>query len=686
MSQSKLLQALELWRSITGIDPEASSCTIGSWELRETFRELQEAIDLDPTEITAHLLLQFFLNSYLEDREVSLLTLLNDPKGVAARLEKPRLLMELLNTPGLLAERDAFIASITKAMEQYGAAQRPDVQKLLASHDSIALLRRDALRGIEKLRVDQFLEGTPEPAGVVPVFNQTVWQFWSMPNLLRAATLMPSGVSLCLVRDPTGWSSFFAFVIRNGGNVFVLSDTPEYAHPLQGSMSRRPDRDLQRRASRNWFPYDLMQLEYTEDGKRMFFKATRERSLVAYQPEALPLKAFSELEPECLVWASLMMELIVSKFWHKGWRAPQLSYTAEMLRIPGALIEHAKTANLPVPAYQPVGLPALRKEDVAWNAVTEAQVGTMGYSVNRWMEERYSPRVPDEVLNLVAMPETMHLLDRKTGQIAGVSEGFHRLTSWDQEAEIAKRIKLTAVDSTSFGSRERLEADRKFIARVNLARHVGALAADEFAAREDEVKQWYRARVRANASTILSWCGNEAVWVDEGLHDTFTRHVGNVGGVRIMDVPGQPDHRGKRRVLRQFLKRHEVGAWEQRWNASGVVLGEVNARDKLLCHVDGTTATYFVGLYPGTPDELALVAGCAVAELPDVLQHHHLLEPYVTNVILNRADPMEWKVKNPWLSLKLSVLIPLSRRALARLEKTPVVIPDLPGRMVGEAP
>lgn len=686
MSESKLLQALELWRAITGVDPEASSCTIGSWALRETFKELQEAIDLDPTEITAHLLLLFFLNSYLEDRQVTLLTLLNDPQSVAARLEKPRLLMELLNRPDLLAERDAFIASIAQAMEQYGAAQRPDVQQLLASHDSIALLRRDALRGIEKLRVDQFLDGAPEPAGVVPTFNQTVWKFWSMPNLLRAATLMPSGVSLCLVRDPTGWSSFFAFVIRNGGNVFVLSDAPEFAHPLQGSMSRRPDRDLQRRASRSWFPYELLNLEYSEDGRRMYFKATNERSLVAYQPEAIPLKSFSELDPECLVWSSLMMDLIVEKFWFRGWRAPQLSYTAEMLQVPGSLLEHAKTANLPVPAYQPVGLPALRRQDVAWNAVTEAQVGTMGYSVNRWMEERYSARVPDEVLNLLAVPETMHLLDHKTGEIGGVSERFHDKPSWDQAKEVAKRIKLTAMDSTSFGSRQRIEADRMFIARVNLAKHIGALAADEFEAREDEVKAWYSARVRANAPAILSWCANEVVWVDDGLHDNFSRHVGNVGGVRFVSVPGQPDHGGKKRVLRQFLKRHEVADWEKRWNASGVVLGGTNAREKLLCHLDGTTATYFVGLYPGTPDELALVAGCSVAELPDVLQHHHLLERYVTNQILNRADPVEWKIKNPWLSLKLSVLVPLSRRALARLEKAPIVFPDLPGRLDGETP
>ena len=112
MEKSKLLQALNLWREITGVDPNATSMSISSWGLKETFKALQEAIDLDPSEITANLLLGYFLNTYLAEREVSLLTLLNDPQGVAARLEKPRALMELLGRPELVEARDAFIAAI----------------------------------------------------------------------------------------------------------------------------------------------------------------------------------------------------------------------------------------------------------------------------------------------------------------------------------------------------------------------------------------------------------------------------------------------------------------------------------------------------------------------------------------------------------------------------------------------
>lgn len=676
--KSLLLQALTLWRAITGIDPQAKKQTIGDWRLRETFTELQEAIDLDASEITAHLLLTHFLNSYLAEREVNLLTLLNDPQSVAVRLEKPRVLMDLLNRPELVEAREAFVASIAQAMERYGAAERADVQTLLASHDSIALLRRDALRAIEKLRADQFLDGTPEPEGFQPVYVKTVHQFWNVQSMLAACMRMPSGVSLNLVRHPQSMQSFFAFVIRNGGNLFVLSDVPEFAHPLQATMSRKPERELERRASRNWFPYDLLGLDYDETSGRLYVKATKERGLVAVQNVALPLKPFAELEPETLVWCSMLMELIWTKFWRQGWKAPQLSYTADQLDSSATLLEHAKTANLPVLAYQHIGLAPLRKADVAADAVTDDEVGRKGHEPNRWLEDRYAMQVPDEALNLIAAPEKVFALDQQSGAISTVGGGYQGLSDWQQERELGRRIQLVKLDATSFGSREQIQADRKYIARANFARTVRALAVEEFESRKDEVVAWYAGRVRANAANLLRWCRNDALWLDEGQQATFSHYTGSVGAVRTKEVEGAGMHR-PRTVTRQLLKRHKLDprAWEARLHASGVVLGGVK-NGKLQCHLDGSVASYWVGIYPANSSELALVAGCTVSELPDVLQHWDLLDTYTGNSILDRIDPMIWSCRNPWLKLKLSILIPFSKRAMARIDKAPLERPSLP--------
>lgn len=681
MTASRLAQALELWREITGVDPEASTRRLGDWHLIATFDALQEAIDLDPSEVTAHLLLSHFLNAFLTEREVSLHTLLTDPQGVAVLLEQPRTLMGLLNEPDLLQARDAFIAAITEALGRYGAAERDDVRALLATPDDIAQLRRDALRAVGKLRVDQFLDGQPERDGTRPVYIKQVHMWFNLSSAIAAALRTPSGVSLNLIRHPDGFQSFFCFIIRNGANLFVLSDVPEYSHPLQASMSRRPDRTLDKRIARNWFPYDLLGVEYDEEAGRLYLKQTAERSLVAYQNAALPLKPISELPPHELVWVAMMLDLIVDKFWIQGHKAPHLSYTAEMLKSSNVLIEHAKAANLPVPIYEPVGLPPLRKEDIGADAVTDDEVGAKRHEPNRWMEDRYGAQVPDEALNLLAAPEKVFALDHSTGAISTTSPRYHALTDWQQEGELAGRAELVKLDATSFGSREQIAADRKFIARANFAIHVGLLARAEFTRRKSEVQGWYTDRVKANAAALLTWCGSAALWVDEGTMQTFSHFETGVGAVRAVDLPEDRRRMHPRKATRrQFLRRAamEDTSSDERYASTGVMLGAYRGR-KMLCHVNGTAASYWVGLYPANATELALVAGCTVSDLPDVLQHWSLRRDDTGNQILNRIDPMIWKARNPWIKLRMTVCIPLSKKAMAQVARNPLVVPALPG-------
>lgn len=601
--QPQLLQALNLWKEITGIDPSATSMRLSDWHLRETFDELQEAIDLDPTEVTANLLLAYFINTYLADRAVSLLDLLNGREEIEARLAKPRELLAILNRPEVVDSRESFIAALRTALGRYEAAEREDVTKLLGQPDDIAILRRDALRSIARLRVDQFLDGNSEAADFRPVYNRTVHQWWNINSMLAAATRMPSGVSLNLIRHPDAFQSYFCFTIRNGGNLFVLTDVPEYSHPLQGFMSRRPDRALSKRAARNWFPYDLLGLEYDEEAKRLYIKESEQRGLVAYQNAALPLQPVAELPAAELVWVSMMFDLIVEKFWRRGFKAPALSYTAEMLKSETALLEVAKTANLPVPAYQPVGLPALTKHDVSADASTEEEIGRKYHEPNRWMEERYGDRVSDNVLNLLGAPEQVFALEHTTGEASTVDPKFHSLTDWQQSDLLAGRKQLEKVDATSFGSREQINRN--------------------------------------------------------GFHS--------------------PEH-----LTRRFFKRHDLATDEKLYH-TGVTLGQRQENGRPLCYLNGTKASYWALFHPGNAEELALLAGCAVADLPDVLQHWNLLRSYTGNSILSRVDPMIWRAKNPWIKLNLSVRIGFSKRGMAQIDKQPVERPNL-ANLLSEAP
>jgi hypothetical protein len=399
LEDSPLIQAIALYAEITGVKvPESERDRYGSMSFRtydvmKTYDNLKEALELDPTEVTANLMLSYYTRDLLGDQKLSMLDLLNDPTAFLKKLEQPRELLAIVNRADVTEARDAFIVQLNKALDRYGAAGREDVQATLAKHDNIAFLRRDALRGVERLRINQFLRGEPEPDTVRPVFHNKVFQWWNINSLLQAATQMPSGVSLNLIRDRDAFQSYFVFCIRNGANLFVLSDAPEYAHPLQGMMTRRPDRALGDRACRAWFPYDLLGMKWDEDQERWYVENSDVKGIAVYQQEHKVLKPIAELAPEETIWTTMMLDLIVRKFWNQGFQAPALSYTGEMIKIEDRLIERAQTALLPVGKYEPLALAPLTVDDMTTDKVDEAAVGKKGHAPNRWLEERYKDQI-----------------------------------------------------------------------------------------------------------------------------------------------------------------------------------------------------------------------------------------------------------------------------------------------------
>jgi len=96
--------------------------------------------------------------------------------------------------------------------------------------------------------------------------------------------------------------------------------------------------------------------------------------------------------------------------------------------------------------------------------------------------------------------------------------------------------------------------------------------------------------------------------------------------------------------------------------------------------VTGAAATFGVIFFPANRHELALLARCEVADLPDVLQHWSLRQPYTGNSILDRIDPLVWALSDPWTKLDMRVVMPLSKRAMANILKQPIVEPALLNR------
>lgn len=660
---SPLWDAIALWEQITGVavpTSEFGSGSLGHWRIVDTYKELRETLELDPSEVTTNLIFNILVKDWLSDRKFNMLQLLNDPEKYAAMLVKPAELLKIVTRPEVIEARDEFIGHLERGVTAYGADDRDDIKDLLTKHDTIAILRRDALKALARLRVHQFTVGEPEAEGFRPIYSKTVNQWWNINSLLKAAMSMPSGISMNLIRDPDAFQSFFCFAIRNGANLFILTDAPEYAHPLQGTMTRRPDRQLGTRACQTWFPYDLLGLAWDEDTEQYYVKETEVRALVAYQNEHLPLKPISRLDPHEFLWSTMMLDLIMDKFWKQNFQAPALSYTGEMLVIENVLENHAKSAGLPVAGYQPLALPALSLDTFRSGNLDEKAVGKMGDQPNLWMEERYRDQITDEVLNLVESTGVTLRLNDKTGEVVPDSPELKtalKRTHFDsQRKELLKgTTKLEVLNSTKFGTREELDADRQFIARHNFASAVTKMANDEYDAREKEIMAWYRKAVDANRENLMAYAGMESIWV-EVPHELMH---GKVGAQYHRGNRNSPDYR----TFHQFASRH---TYAEGTNAGGAGFGYsfLGAWPRVggpRCWITDAKASYFQTFAPASAEEIAVLAGCQVSDLPDVIQHWTKRQEDRGNHILDRIDPMNWHAHNPWLRMNFGLVIALSK-------------------------
>lgn len=714
---SPLWEALQLWSDITGVrlpkDEHDYTGTLGGLSIRDSYVAIKEALELDPTEVTATLLFKHYVETWTKEATTSVADLLQDPDGAMEKVEKTRKLLAILGRPEIVGARESFAERFLKALHHYGAGEREDVKKLLDRPSDMAILRRDALRSLQTLRVDQFLRGEPEPEGTQPGYITVVHEWWNINSLLSAMTNAPSAVSLNLIRDPNDFECFFCFAIRNGGNLYVLSDVGEYAHPLGAQMSRRPDRRMAERIVKNWFPYDLLNLKLNANGEIYFSQWSDETAVVPYQSEANPLKKISEIaEPAELVWTVMMLELIVEKFWRVGYQAKQLSYTGEMIRVENKLLEQAQRIGLPVVA-ETISAPVLTLADVSADNLDAKQIGRSYDHPNRWMEERYRSQVPETVLNLIGAPGRTLALDHHTGEIRSLTKEETKTPFFDHEKKAARtRTSLEQLPATQFGSAERLEADRRWLARYNLSQHVHDLAGEEFARREKEIKEWYVAAAKENMPALLRYAANGTIWTVVAAKPGATwHHSGGHGiareglakppkGSSLHDRYGVFDSDSLKVLTHSFMQTHDLreggDVWAKLARLAGLNLGSyhyrtvqrtrgrhfrfkqaANVQDGLSCVVTSAKASYSVIFYPTTPEELAVIAGCKVEEMPDVLQHWAKVDRYTGNSILDRIDPMTWNAVNPWLKMELRVLVPLSLRGVAKVKKDGASLPPL---------
>ena len=641
--------ALLKWAEITGDE----NGEIANWHYEVSLKHLNEAQDLDPTGLTAAMLLVAIWEKFSASSTINVQQVLRQDAQTMQTLADFRELQGLLENPELVEAMDAFRADVLERLEHYGATQ---ALEMAGQFGALGLLRRDAMRSLGTLRVDQFVQGSPTTTK--PRYNPQVFRFPNVQSLV-AATLSHGepGITLCHLTDPEGdVFSYFALSVWNGGTLTVLSDRPNYAHPAQKGMLRKPARMLAERWGQHHFPYHLLEATFSENLKEVTFEPGT--GLVRTDIPGYPVQSIWDLEPDVVIWLLMVFEQLGTRYIVGDQRLPELSYTGDLLQsqrpVRNPLI---RLAGWRAPVKPVLRSAELTPETTADNWESEP----VGH--NRWLEEKFRQQVPDSLLNLaqtdrqqLLLPvdsQAVTVLDSISAQQQERCVGFHR--------EPPKDHGLLAMPPTDFGTERELQQDYTWIARYNQAKVVQHLAEADFEEHKQGVLKWFADAVQANRQFVIDSVCRMELKCDVGDMEMFNREL-KMTPRNLVCVEYDPSGHC-------YLPNGVWNYWGdvetlRKLTISG---GSRDGGRRSMCAIDpGTYGNLGASVVVPNVPAIEMVTGLPRESFPEPLQHYCRTEPYNGNSILDRLDPMDWVVKDPWRNLALTIRVVLSRSGFNR--------------------
>ncbi len=670
--------AIVRWVEVTGTDPDRTSFTIGGakwshWDKTRLVQDIEAARDLDPSGLAAFLMLRGSMEEYLRDTQIPAIQLLTDPASVEALLGPLRDLRAVLEHRRVAGLADAFAADIARAAAHHGYQDADGLRELLADKWRLAQVVRDAHRSMKTLAHHQFSYGEPDPRGFK--LCPDVYEFWNINSVLRraAAQAIP-GITIVLVRDPVVLTSYFAVVACNGESITVLTDRDAGPHPDHKHMSRprAAARAFERRAEAHWFPWQLLDLEVSADRKTLFARSTS--AIVPHDVAGVKVGELRAFSPEQFVWYVLLAELMRQRYGVEHARLPETSYTGEMVVNPEALVG-ADSGLVRSGRYRPLELAPLTGADVSAEA-TAPQWREKPSGHNEWLLARYAARVPDGALNAVGAAQ---LPAAASSAAAVVGDGGLERARYHQGAVHREGDALDRLDPLTFGTRAEIERDRRWVGRKNLVAVVQTLALQEYDATRDDVLAWCAGRLQERADWFLDVAAHGSLvlpsfhtnyensskrWdmvhgTAEAVMQLSAEKPGWIGGFEMYCATNDYDDR--------------AGRWKTRGEKRGVTVGRYGEfvlaggqdRRSWFCYdLPTQRATVATRIAPNCPRALAAVFGVDESALPWQLAHWFTGDHSRGNPILNRLDPADWRLTNPWRDLRLRVVVHASKRAL----------------------
>lgn len=650
-----LEKAIADWETLTRTELLGKRQTMLTFSAVE---RIKEAFRLDKSGVTALRILNAETEKYASEVGYTIQEMEDNAEAVMKRVQAFAAIRKALKSlpfENIIAKIDATLYNAAKA---YGCLT-PDVEKLLKEPNELAFIQRDALRAMDILREDVFTKGEVD-AGPCK-FNPGLYLFWNINSLLQIlGNSKESGVTLCIVQDTACMNgTHFAFAIKQGANLVVLSDKPKFFNPDQVHMQSSRgggSREMGERIKQLRFPYHQFGAEIDRKG-RGSMDLPGSNMPAPTQKEAIKLAEFQELPADTLIWLTMVFDLICDRYWKKAaeLQTKQISYTGAMIEQPLVLAEGVSA--LAIRDYKPLQFkPFESVEDVLTDKVNFQVEPTRQ---NEWMEKLYKDQVPVELLN----PLPSQTLQLPAALLPKIERPDSFFAADEHKAAMAK-VAPRMLKETYWGTESELQHTHAWVARKNFAITIGRLVQKGYDDNEKEVRAWYKAKVEANKDFWLKGVATGELLLPHASDSRMTPGF---------EIKQRPSERTQRNAMDYIMRGDETPtyAFNDVFGRATVLHNGWNAEQQASwCYISKDTLAHErATITPNCPEAIALLAGCKVEELPIYLQNWFGFRQYFGNSILSDVDPLEC-VHNPWME-KFSprIYIWFCRSALYRLQK-----------------
>lgn len=618
----ELNKMLDLWVKITGVNPEENKRKyvirfddwLSDWDIKKMNERITEALSYDETGMFATAYLAHYFKEYLSQRKLAAYKLVTDPA-----------------TTDYINDMKALYAALSEADAENIIMKEAQTAMSHYELDSSSLkifdvieLRTSAIRCMDTLHTAQFSKGKTASDGF-KVYKD-IYMYMDINALLTAAeTGMIDGVSLCYIREEDLASSYFAFVIKNGENLYLLTDKPSYSHPNQKHMTRCPGRRMADRINSTFFPYSLTNIDMQDmyDSGRY---AVKEKPMVidiGSEPARIKLGDFSAMEINDAFWVIMMLSQIKNKFYDNYHECPELSYAGGMVMHPAIPVN-----NYLVPLQEK--LPHLVLDEITNPEQLSLKYSRESLHLYDHIVDRFIKQVPNELKNPAGYSDKPLLTDKST------SSGRNYL----------------ALNLNDFGTADEIKYRQAWIARYNVAVAIQELNKNEFISNKKKVRYDFFAAVERRKEELV----REAI-SGKYIHQKLASS--NSFGYEFTDD------------TESYCKIELFDKWYENW-AKGHIVGNRNkciTKATIRCIMTGGCPGIVLMLSPTSANDLAALAGKEVGELPEQLRQWTKERPYTGNSIISNIDPFDWVIKDEYNDLCFDLAIPLSMKAYNNIRK-----------------